>query len=69
MKLGVGVNPAILLVEKPAMLHNVTKCTKGNYMFVRKVTHQQMFSLFGLMFGLGFCVIKGKFCLDFIMKT
>lgn len=54
VKPDVGVNPAILLVEKMAMLLNVTKCSGGKQMFVRKVTHQQMFNILGLMFGLGF---------------
>lgn len=38
------------------------KAQGGKEMFVCKVTHQQMFTLFGLMFGLGCCVIKVKLC-------
>lgn len=69
VKLDVGINPAILLVEKMAMLLNVTKCVGGKVMFVRRVTHQQMFTLFGLMFGLGCCVIKGELCVLMPLRT
>lgn len=69
VKLDDGVSPAILLVEKMAMLLNVTKCVEGKEMFVRKVTYQQMFSLFGLMFGLGCHVMKGKLCVSVPLRT